>query len=458
MRPISRVRFNALAGYCRAPLPAVFQEFAWFEHANERVLGIVVRDRGDNDFGASVLGRDRRGRFRAIYTTGFESSSRRARVLLRREIERLALASDEEYYQGDEIGAPLDFFQPRVPKDRLDTKFLHLAEHPGENAARRIIEPMMHWYEDPDGNFIEQFQTTAFDARLWELYLFAAFREMGYAIDRAQAVPDFTCEGVLGQFAVEAATVNPTRDKTNTVVPPPSHDTPETLLEFQRHYMPIKFGSSLTSKLSKEYWKKPNVEGLPLLFAIQDFSAPASMTYTRAALPTYLYGYEHAWEKDSDGRLHVYPRKIATHRYGNKEIPSGFFFLPGAENVSAVIANTSATISKFNRMGVVAGFGSPRVHLVRQGFRLNHDPDATEPIPFVLRVDDPDYTETWVEGLDVYHNPRAKIPLDPEMLPGAAHYVLSPEGQIEHDAPDWHPLASRTDIYSAEEEPRTKSP
>jgi hypothetical protein len=36
---------------------------------------------------------------------------------------------------------------------------------------------MMHWYEDPDGNFIEQFQTTGFDARLWELYLFAMFCE-----------------------------------------------------------------------------------------------------------------------------------------------------------------------------------------------------------------------------------------------------------------------------------------
>jgi hypothetical protein len=46
---------------------------------------------------------------------------------------------------------------------------------------------------------------------------------------------------------------------------------------------------------------------------------------------------------------------------GQKVIPSGFFDLPGPENVSAVLFSNSGTISKFNRMGVVAGFGSRRV-------------------------------------------------------------------------------------------------
>jgi len=40
---------------------------------------------------------------------------------------------------------------------------------------------MMRFYEDTDGNFVEQFQTTAFDACIWELYLFATFTELGYS-------------------------------------------------------------------------------------------------------------------------------------------------------------------------------------------------------------------------------------------------------------------------------------
>jgi hypothetical protein len=41
---------------------------------------------------------------------------------------------------------------------------------------------MMRWYEDADGNFVEQFQTTGFNARLWELYLFTTLVETGYGL------------------------------------------------------------------------------------------------------------------------------------------------------------------------------------------------------------------------------------------------------------------------------------
>ena len=104
-----------------------------------------------------------------------------------------------------------------------------------------------------------------------KLYLFATFVEMGYRIDRIHAVPDFACTGVLGEFTVEAMTVNPTRDKTGQIIPPPSRNTQKELRDFLSEYMPIKFGSTLTSKLAKKYWEKPNVAGKPLLFAIQDF-------------------------------------------------------------------------------------------------------------------------------------------------------------------------------------------
>jgi len=43
MRPISRVRFDALARYARQPMAGYFsEELAWFEHASERVLGILA--------------------------------------------------------------------------------------------------------------------------------------------------------------------------------------------------------------------------------------------------------------------------------------------------------------------------------------------------------------------------------------------------------------------------------
>ena len=169
MKPILLVRFNALAGYCRKPgILQIVEELKWFEHGGERVLATLVRDRTDEDFTGIIFGRDRKDRFRWIGSTKCHASQRLAEAMLRREMERLSMASDEEYYQGDEVGPPLDFFAPAIPSGQLSEDFLKLAEQEGLSPARGIIEPMMHWYEDVDGNFVEQFQTTGFNARIWE--------------------------------------------------------------------------------------------------------------------------------------------------------------------------------------------------------------------------------------------------------------------------------------------------
>jgi hypothetical protein len=445
MKKISPIRFDALAGYARQPYASYMaEEIGWYEHEDERVLGLLVRDRGDNDFSGLIFARDRKLRFRIVDMTGFYTRPRDAEVALRREMERIAAEPDTEYDQGDEAGVPVDFFTPVVRPNRLNPDFVRLRDSEGYSAARGIIEPMMRWYEDADGNFVEQFQTTGFDARIWELYLFAAFSEMGYYIDRSNAIPDFICDSPMATFCVEATTVNATRDRSGAIVPEPEESTPEEMDAYLNGYMAIKFGSALTSKLTKKYWERPNVAGKPLIFAVQDFSSLLSMLRTRTAFERYITGYAHDWERDADGTLIIHPRKIGSHRWGAKVIQSGFFELPDAENVSAVIFSNSGTISKFDRMGMLAGFGSKGIRLVRTGYAMSHDPNATQPIKFQHVVNDPDYHETWCEGLDVWHNPKAKYPIDPDLLPGVAHYHLLPDGQVESFVPDWHPLGSIT--------------
>ena len=173
MNSIPLIRFDALAGYCRDPIARVTaEEVAWFEDGDERVLGIVMRDRIDHDFGPIVLGRDEKGRFRWIgELREFHATQDEAVRELSIEMERRAAEPAQNHWQGDAKGRSVDFFDPVVPRCRLNDDFILLAESEGYSPARGIIEPMMAWYEDIDGNFIEQFQTTGFDARLWELYL-----------------------------------------------------------------------------------------------------------------------------------------------------------------------------------------------------------------------------------------------------------------------------------------------
>ena len=59
MKRVSPQRFDALAGYARQPMSLAYgEEMAYFEHENERVLGLLLRDRADRDFGGLILARD----------------------------------------------------------------------------------------------------------------------------------------------------------------------------------------------------------------------------------------------------------------------------------------------------------------------------------------------------------------------------------------------------------------
>jgi len=296
---------------------------------------------------------------------------------------------------------------------------------------------MMNWYEDVDGNFVKDFQSTGFDARVWELYLYAVFTEMGYSFNRDHNAPDLMCEGLPGKFAVEATTVNPSAE-------PPTEEELTQRAYFE-DYVPIKFGGTLYNKLRKKYWELPHVSGLPLVFAVQDFHEPLSMTWSAPALAEYLYGVRQVLSVKEDGSVEARVEPIESFKWRDKEpVPAGFFRLPDAEHVSAVIANAGGTISKFNRMGWLAGFGGRGLRIYRDGLCYR---ETVTPGPFTAEVTSPDYSETWVEGLSVYHNPNALRPLPPHFIPGAAHHFYR-GGDVVSYLPPFHPIGSTTTIIT----------
>ncbi|WP_081682377.1 hypothetical protein [Pseudacidovorax intermedius] len=447
MRDIKKVRFEALAAYCRQP-EALFaaEELRWLEAYDEEILIVVIRDVTDGDYSAVLLAKDLKERYRWVEMTKFFETADQALAAAPTLIEKIHADFGDERVQGDEKGVPVDFFTPVVAAHKLNPDFATITSLEGYSPTFELMKPLMRWYEDADGNFVEQFQTTGFDARLWELYLFAALVEAGYIIDRSFAAPDFCAKNFLGHLCIEATTVNPSRAPNGDPIPPPPLETQEQISAFQQHYMPIKYAGPLTAKLKKKYWEKENVRGLPLVFAIQDFHAPNSMAMSRTALPIYLYGMIWDWRKDDSGELTIIPQKNEKHVWGAKTVASGFFSLPGAENISAVISNASATVSKFNRMGLLAGFGSKRVRMIRRGTVASLDPNSVLPTVFVHDVNSAQYSETWMEGMDVYHNPDAAQPLDPMMLPGAAHHWLREDGQLVSHIPAWQPFGSITQI------------
>ncbi len=66
-----------------------------------------------------------------------------------------------------------DLFVPLVPLECLDSGFNNIRIWNGAEPSRLIMNVVYRDFPDPDGNFAQQFQTAAFDARTFELYLFA---------------------------------------------------------------------------------------------------------------------------------------------------------------------------------------------------------------------------------------------------------------------------------------------
>jgi hypothetical protein len=115
-------------------------------------------------------------------------------------------------------------------------------------------------------------------------------------------------------------------------------------------------------------------------------------------------------------------------------------------HVSAVLANPGGTISKFNRIGFLAGFGNRSIKMIRSGFCHRGE---LVPQQFSAEVHDPEYCESWCEGLSVYHNPAARIPLPEFAFPGAAHHTAR-DGRILTSMPPFFPVGSNTLILVPE--------
>ncbi len=443
MEELPQRRYEALAGYTRKPnLVLIIEEVGGLRTSDERILGVLTRDLIDNDFGWVVLARDELLRFRCVDVNVSLPTYETAKAELTASMKLLSAMPDTAFYQGDTKGKPLDFFTPIISEQKQHPLFKILLNERRYSCARELMASMMRYYTDIDGHFVREFQSRNFEARLWEVYLFATFTELRYAIEGTHHAPDFVWTSPFGKIAMEATTINP--PDSDVRMPPTEH---AEYIRYFQNYVPIRYARALKAKVEHQppYWTMENTKGLPFVLALQDFNAPRSMMNISTVLTEYLFGVRHRRE---NGQLIV--ERLTEHRFGTAVEPSGFFFQPGVEHISAVIANPLGTITKFNRMGYLAEFGDRRIKMIRKGIRRSELDGASKPIEFVQHVDDPDYEEPWVEGMVVWHNPNALMPLDPSLIPGAAHEMLLPDGRIQTLLPDFHPINSETLIALAE--------
>ncbi len=169
-------RYNAFVAWTRSPLANdIGEELEFFSSTDESLIGVLIKDLTDRDFGYVLLGRDRKGRFRCI-DVQMSLKKTEARHVLFASVKRHLAEGKTVFDQGDEDTdkAGIDLFSALAPDEKLHKAFQMLRTLDHWMPARGIMNEMMKHYVDVDGNFVEQFQTTAFDSRIWELYLYAA--------------------------------------------------------------------------------------------------------------------------------------------------------------------------------------------------------------------------------------------------------------------------------------------
>lgn len=450
VRVMTPERYNAFVAWTRTPTATfIGEELEFFSNREETLIGVLIKDRFDRDFGFVVLGRDLKGRFRCIDVM-CSMTRTDARHALFKSLQKHTESGDIEFPQGDEVNdsSGVDLFALQAKKEQLHPAFELLSSAAHWTPARCIMSEMMRHFVDVDGNFVQQFQTTAFDSRIWELYLYAALLELGLYVNKEHEAPDFEVRAGHQKAFIEAVIVGRSPKDPPLEAHPdgrPRLRSTEEIRELIKTRVPIRFGSALFSKLNRKapYWELAHVKGHPLIFAVADFHEDQSMTWTSSALLEYLYGVTHDFAFDNDGQLVITPIKIETHEHEGKVIPSGYFLQPGAENVSAILFSSSGTISKFNRMGMLAGFGLPNQRIYRTGVKHRHDPNAALPESFFHEVKQGVTTETWAEGLSMFHNPHAVRPVDPDLFPGIAHHFFD-GSHVKSLLPAFHPYSSFT--------------
>lgn len=343
-------------------------------------------------------------------------------------------------------------FTSKVPEQQLNPLFVGVRDHVGYAAARSLLDDTYARYSDKDGNFVKDFQTTGFSARVWELSLFAYLLEAGLHLRHDHGTPDYLIDHPV-PFAIEAATSQPTNGVPPSALPPADGripQVPDDLGEAQAEFT-FQFGKALRRKLLKRldgdlaYWELPQVRGMPFVLAVQAFHAESSLFHSVNFAAEYLYGLRWTPSRDASGHLVLTPVPITTHTWRGRSIPSGLFAHPEAEYLSAVLFSNSGTVAQFNRIGAQRGMAPDGVHIVRIGTCVDPDPDAAVPVEFNYVVGDPDSpVETFAQAMHVLHNPWARIPLAEGALPKATehrldsatglvtttHYGFSPFGSI----------------------------
>jgi hypothetical protein len=285
----------------------------------------------------------------------------------------------------------MDLFAPVVPTTRQHIYFRELTsgKHP-----------------EKDGKFVLEFQTT-FNSSFWELCLRQAFIALRMQVDTSAARPDFLLTTRAGhEFVAEATTASnatgyvPQWQPTFSKLPP---------LEAMLEYQSIRLANAVIGKTRKyrdSYTQLPHVGGKPFVICVAPFEQQGSHSLGDRAMRRVLFGVDvPLLDRDSNGDPMIVGQAHAERAWkeSGAEVPFGVFRDGKAAEVSAVLFGPLAT---FGKLTMIAGSSAAATYVQA----LRYDKDGLSPTFYGGEANR--FSETLLDGLHLFVNPFAAVPLD----------------------------------------------
>ena len=335
----------------------------------------------------------------------------------------------------------------KIPDKPLDDNFEILCDEKKFMPAKETVIDICKRFQDKDGNFIEQFQTSGFEQRLWEVMLYAIFESEGFEIKQDHQYPDFEIIKNKKILFVEATTSNiQDGDKTSEdlILIIKSTQTEKERLDAFNKLKELyieKIGSALYSKTKNKYHELDWVKDKPIVLAIAPIHDEFARQNSDYLLITYLYGYEFSSTEDNQGNLvkvDSIEKNIFEKR--NKSEIEPFFKSDDSKHISAVLFFNDLTIDKFNRIGFINGL---RENIIILRSCNIYDPESSIPKEILYFLNSDKFVEDWKQGVSIFHNPNAICPLDEDLFDGFRQIWLR-EGKLEGHMPEFFPFNSFT--------------
>lgn len=315
-----------------------------------------------------------------------------------------------------------DIFVPMVEEGRFHPQFRSLLNSPYHCDARSLINSLYQRMGKSSKKFIRKFQTDGFHSHLFEIACFAYLESAGLKPNRTHASPDFLASYDELIIAIEAATANPPINQAADIsLLQMKNLSEEELVKKANDEFPRRIFAILQKKLKHQYDKLPQCTGNPLILMVAPFFEAGALYYTDENLVDCLYGINGT--------------------------TSGFFSLSDAESVSAVLYCNAFTVPRFFRLATPLD-DAAKVGATREGmyYSVESDGELVER-EYLYRVGShPSPKETWHEGVTLFLNHNARIPISKEILPCTSTFSVE-NNYLVREVHGFHPMTSFMRIY-----------